>query len=251
MANSNKDYKDSNDSLSNILDSFGSNIFNTSFIYLIAIVIVLLLFTIARYNSGGISNETFTVTVIVLGCILICIAIKVIKSNADIEKVNEKVINATIDIGDYNSKTSQNNLIREYNINDNLIVDPEQMRREEIKKLNERRKNRINKQLKKVRFNTPLQEYEKIDNYQKDFFTFRDTLYQNSSNDFDYADIMNQEQENMDSNKKYKGRIWDLYDDLTKPDYSKIPVKYDKNLDNAKSEYYPVFNYKGQKVRTP
>ena len=165
------------------------------------------------------------------------------------EKVNEKVINAIIDINDNNSNIHQNNLIKGYKTYDN--VNPETIRRKELEELNERRKNRVNKQLKKVRFNIPLREYEKIDNYQKDFFTFRDTLYQNSSNDFDYADIMNQERENMDSKKKYKGRIWDLYDDLTKPDYSKIPVKYDKNLNNINSEYYPVFNYKGQTVRTP
>lgn len=191
------------------------------------ILAVLILILSLRYSNGTVDDSLFGLLLVVLVCSLISMFVRILKNN----KSNTKIINMN------NTKIEIAN--KESSVTNNII---------ETEQANDFERSIKNKKsLKKVRFDAPLKEYEIIDNYQKDFFTFRNTLYQNSSNDFDYADIMNQEHELMDSKKPMKGKLWDLYDDLTKPDYSKIPVRYDNNLNNA-SQYYPV-SYKGPTVR--
>jgi len=184
---------------------------------------VLILILSLRYNNGTVDGTLFGLLLFVLVCSLVSMFVKILKNTNNIKK--EK----------------QSNIV-------NNIIEAEKTASDfEEPAKSDKNKSENKKIIKKVRFDAPLKEYEIIDNYQKDFFTFRNTLYQNSSNDFDYADIMNQEREMMDSKKPMKGKLWDLYDDLTKPDYSKIPVRYDNNLNNA-SNYYPV-SYKGPTVR--
>lgn len=171
------------------------------------ILIVLIIFLSYRYNNNAVNKGFYYLLMFILILSLVWLMIKVLKGE---DQNQENLVNENTNV-----------------INARLVSNNKQE----------------NRNIQK-----PLKEDQILNNYRNDFFTFRDTLYQLSSNDFDYADIMNQEHHKMDDEQKcYKGRIWDLYDNLTKPNYSKIPVKYDKNLDNA-SKYYPVY-YLGQTVR--
>lgn len=220
---------------------------NLKSIYLSGILLVLILLISSRYSNKDLSKQTYYLLMLIFASSLVCLFVKMIKNykeskltidsnkSNELNKLNES---KKIKIVDDNNREIFSNV---NDIKDNIL--------EKTKSLEHNNKyNNKRKLSKRVRFNTPLKQYEILDNYQKDFFTFRDTLYQNTSNDFDYSCIMNKEHEEMDSSKKLTGKIWNLYDDLTKPDYSKIPVRYDKNIDNAKSNLYPVY-FKGPVVR--
>lgn len=217
---------------------------NIKSIFLAAILVVLVLILLSRQNNNQVNQNIYYLLMFIFIMSLASVLVKMIKSytkDNEIQVSNARDDNYKINDGNELNKNINDITAQNANLDNSLVIG---------------RKNTVvpdvgfykkSKSSKRVRFNIPLKDYEIKDNYQKDFFTFRDTLYQNSSNDFDYADIMNEEHEAMDSKKPLKGKIWDLYDKLTKPDYSEIPVRYDANLNNA-TQYYPV-SYKGPKVR--
>jgi len=207
----------------NILDNLTTLKNSTKYLVktacLSSILVILILLLSLKYRANTIDKNLYFLLMIIFISILTSLFVSTIK------KIINNSNNVDSNANDVGSNPNNTNIVSN-NIDS-------QVKKHNIEK--------------KVRFNTPLKEYEILNDYRNDFFTFRDILYQNSSNDFDYADIMNNERDNMLSNKNYKGKIWDLYDDLTKPDYSKIPVNYDQNIKND-TTYYPV-TYKGPVVK--
>lgn len=239
---------------------------NIKSIFLTSILIILVLILSSRYSNGNVGQNLYYLLMFVLIGLLSSVFVKMIKSYCREKEIQNKESNVMLP--DNANIDKQDNMIRNLSENSGIVngsinasmsanagnsIDGNSgmsflgKKNTIVNDVGLYRGNDEKPTKKKVRFNTPLKDYEMIDNYQKDFFTFRDTLYQNSSNDFDYADRMNQEHEAMDSKKPLKGKIWDLYDELTKPDYSKVPVRYDNNLDTT-AKYYPV-SYKGPAVR--